>query len=228
MTKALSEMTNQELWTLFPIILTSHDPAWTERYAQERKRIERTMGEENITRISHIGSTAVPGLIAKPTIDILLEITDECDTERLKAALIADGYIFSPQPDNPPPHMMFMKGYTSHGFKGQAYHLHVRYNGDWDELYFRDYLIAHPNAVNAYGRLKELLRQQHECDRDAYTKAKTEFVWQHNALARSEFGEKYTLRKSDAKGRTSSYGFSLEQEKSVGQIHAGWFSSRIE
>lgn len=193
MTKALSEMTNEELWALFPIILASHDDTWAERYALERERIERAVGAENITRISHIGSTAVPGLTAKPTIDILLEITDGCDTERLKAVLIGDGYIFTPQPDNPPPHMMFMKGYTPRGFEGQAYHLHVRYSGDWDELYFRDYQIAYPDAANAYGRLKELLRQRHEHDRDAYTQAKTEFARQYTGLARSEFGSKYSF-----------------------------------
>ena len=195
MTKELSELTNEALWALFPIILVPHDPVWTERHAQERERIISVVRPENIVRISHIGSTAVPGLIAKPTIDILLEITEGCDTERLKDALTADGYIFSPQPKNPPPHMMFMKGYTPRGFEGQAVHLHARYSGDWDELYFRDYLITHPEAAQAYGRLKERMRVQHELDRDAYTEAKTEFVQQYTALARSEFGEKHNPAK---------------------------------
>lgn len=191
MTKALSEMTNEERWALFPILLVPHDPAWAERYAQERERIVRTVGQENIARISHIGSTAVKGLLAKPTIDILLEITQDCDTEWMKAALMADGYIFSPQPDNPPPHMMFMKGYTPEGFKGQAIHLHVRYSGDWDELYFRDYLTAHPDAALAYGQLKQELKGRFEHDRDAYTVAKTEFVREYTALARKEFGDRH-------------------------------------
>jgi len=191
MTKALSEMTNEERWALFPILLVPHDPAWVERCAQEREGITCAVGQENIARISHIGSTAVKGLLAKPTIDILLEITQNCDTERMKAALTADGYIFSPQPDNPPPHMMFMKGYTPEGFKGQAIHLHVRYSGDWDELYFRDYLIAHPEIAYAYGALKEQLKEQYEHDRDAYTQAKTVFVRQYTALARKDFGGRY-------------------------------------
>jgi len=184
--KKLSDMTNEELWALFPILLTEHDPAWAERYAQERECILSAVGQENIVRISHIGSTAVPGLIAKPTIDILLEITDTCDTERLKAALIADGYQFSPQPKNPPPHMMFMKGYTPRGFEGQAFHLHVRYSGDWDEMYFRDYLISHPEIAKEYGELKARLRQEFEHDRDGYTAAKTEFVREITAWAKEE------------------------------------------
>lgn len=187
-------MTNEELWALFPIILAPYDPAWGERYAQERERIERAVGKENIARISHIGSTAVPGLIAKPTIDILLEITKGCEPERLKAALVAAEYIFTPQPENPPPHMMFMKGYTPHGFEGQAYHLHVRYSGDWDELYFRDYLIANPEVAQIYGALKKRLRRRYEHARDAYTQAKTGFVRQHTALARSEFANKHRIK----------------------------------
>jgi Uncharacterized conserved protein len=191
MTKELSEMTNAELWALFPILLTPHDPAWALRCAQERARIELAVGKENIARISHVGSTAVPGLVAKPTIDILLEVADGCDLARLKTALTADGYIFSAQPKNPPPHMMFMKGYTPQGFAGQAFHLHVRYGGDWDELYFRDYLISHPEAAQDYGRLKQELKEEFEHDRDAYTDAKTEFVRGHTLRAREEFGERY-------------------------------------
>jgi GrpB-like predicted nucleotidyltransferase (UPF0157 family) len=194
MTRLLSDMTHEELWALFPIILAPHDPAWALRYADERVRIERTIGAENITRISHIGSTAVPGLLAKPTIDILLEITDGCDTARLKANLTADGWLFSVKPENPPPHMMFMKGYTPQGFEGQAYHLHVRYGGDWDELYFRDYLISHPEAARSYGELKERLKAQFEHDRDAYTDAKTEFVRKYTELAKDENQERYAPR----------------------------------
>jgi GrpB-like predicted nucleotidyltransferase (UPF0157 family) len=188
MPKSLSGMTSAELWALFPILLEPHDPAWALRYARERERIERAIGEENTVRISHIGSTAVPGLIAKPTIDILLEIAEGCDLDQLKAALTADGWLFSPQLQNPPPHMMFLKGYTPQGFRGQAFHLHARYFGDWDELYFRDWLISHPEAAPAYGTLKDRLKAQYEHDRDAYTRAKTEFVREQTARAREEFG----------------------------------------
>lgn len=72
--------------------------------------------------------------------------------------------------------MMFMKGYTPEGFKGQAFHLHVRYSGDWDELYFRDYLLSHPDTTQAYGELKVKLQKEHEHDRDGYTDAKTGFI----------------------------------------------------
>ncbi len=97
------------------------------------------------------------------------------------------GYTYSPQPDNPPPHIMLMKGYTPDGFKGQVYHVHVRYNGDWDELYFRDYLVAHTEAAEQYGKLKLKLQKKYEHNRDAYTQAKSKFIREITVLARKEF-----------------------------------------
>jgi GrpB-like predicted nucleotidyltransferase (UPF0157 family) len=101
------------------------------------------------------------------------------------------GYIYSPQPGNPPPHMMFLKGYTEKGFVGQVFHVHIRYAGDWNELYFRDYLIGHPDVAAAYGELKRQLWHRHEHDRDAYTEAKTKFIQRFTALARIEFKHRY-------------------------------------
>ena len=154
--------------------------------------IIKAVGESNIVRMNHIGSTAVPGLIAKPTIDILLEITADCDTEKLKENLISIGYIYTAQPDNPAPHMMFLKGYTPEGFKGQAFHVHVRYPGDWGELYFRDYLKEHNDIADEYGRLKTELLKTYEHDRDGYTEAKTEFISRYTDIAREEYKGRYT------------------------------------
>jgi GrpB-like predicted nucleotidyltransferase (UPF0157 family) len=76
----------------------------------------------------------------------------------------------------PPPHLMFLKGYLSNGFADKVYHIHVRYPGDWDELQFRDYLIAHPEAAAEYADLKRSLFKNFEHDRDGYTGAKGDFV----------------------------------------------------
>lgn len=187
----LSDMSNEELWQLFPILLTAHQPVWKEAFAAESERLVRIIGQHHIARISHYGSTAVSGLIAKPTIDILLEINESCDTGALKGLLENNGYIFTAQPDNPPPHMMFLKGYTPRGFEGQTFHLHVRYLGDWDELYFRDYLIAHKDVADAYGQLKMRFKEQYRHDRDGYTAAKTTFIKAHTAAARQTFGSRY-------------------------------------
>lgn len=76
----------------------------------------------------------------------------------------------------PPPHLLFLNGYTPTGFAKKVYHIHVRYPGDWDELYFRDYLIAHPETATEYAALKHCLLKDYEHDRNGYTKAKTEFI----------------------------------------------------
>jgi GrpB-like predicted nucleotidyltransferase (UPF0157 family) len=95
------------------------------------------------------------------------------------------GYRYLGQQCSPPPaHWYFVKGYTPEGFKGQAFHVHVRYAGDWDEVRFRDYLLAHPDTAGEYGRLKQDLKRSYEYDRDAYTLAKTAFVKRICALAR--------------------------------------------
>ena len=81
---------------------------------------------------------------------------------------------------------MFVKGYTPEGFKGQAYHIHVRYPGDWDEIYFRDYLRNNAEIRKQYGELKRILAVKYRNDRDGYTDAKTEFVKRISELARQE------------------------------------------
>ena len=192
MNNPLQEMTNEELWALFPIILSEYRAEWAKFYEQEKDTIISALGTNNMYRINHIGSTSVPGLIAKPTIDILLEIPTDADIPSLTAALISAGYICNTQPNNPAPHLMFMKGYTPQGFRGQAVHLHVRFPGDWNELYFRDYLRSHPETAKSYGKLKQNLQLRYEHDRDAYTEAKTDFIQEATRLARKEMGNKYT------------------------------------
>jgi len=175
---------------IYPIILRAYNPAWPAWYEAEKAELERRVGAEIIARISHYGSTSVPGLLAKPTIDILLEIRETADTDRLVAAL--------PQPDyiclrgagltmpTPPPHMTFIKGYLPDGFAEKVYHIHVVYPGDHDELRFRDYLRAHPEAAADYAALKRGLWKTFEHDRDGYTAAKGAFVRAITKKAREE------------------------------------------
>lgn len=158
MSKPLSEMTNEELWVIFPIMLSAYNPNWPLWYEKEKQVIVNALGGKCIVRIHHYGSTSVPGLTAKPTVDILMEICEDTYLDSLIRALEQAGYITSPQPDNPPPHLSFMKGYTPSGFAEKVFHLHVRYPGDWHELYFRDWLREHPEDANEYASLKLSLR----------------------------------------------------------------------
>lgn len=84
---------------------------------------------EYIERINHIGSTSVNGLLAKPVIDILLAITEDCDLKFLVSILEKNGYTLEIQVQKLAPHMMFMKGYIEKGFTKKAFHLYVRYLG---------------------------------------------------------------------------------------------------
>ena len=174
--KQLTEMSDEELGTLFPIILTEHKKDWAKLYDQEERILYDTIGK-NIYRIGHIGSTAVEQLIAKPTIDILLEINGETNTNELIKSLESIGYIYSPQPQKPAPHMMFMKGYTLQGFQGQAYHIHVRYVGHWDEPVFCHYLQTHPDVAHDYGELKKKLKEKH-IRKGKQSSSDTSFNWQ--------------------------------------------------
>jgi hypothetical protein len=68
------------------------------------------------------------------------------------------------------------KGYTSEGFAEKVYHLHIRRKGDWEELRFRDYILAHPDKAAEYANLKQRLLAKYKYNRDAYTEAKTGFI----------------------------------------------------
>lgn len=164
---------------IYPIILSEYNPAWPEWFAEEKANLEGLIGVENIARISHCGSTSVPGLTAKPTVDILLEIAETIDIEELIALMPNKEYICLRKEGNSlsvHDRVMFLKGYTDTGFADKVYHIHVRYPGNYDELHFRDYLIAHPETAAEYAALKRSLWKNFEHDRDGYTEAKGKFI----------------------------------------------------
>lgn len=174
MPRSLHDMNSKELGRLFPVTIVDPNPNWPQWYEQERARLCRKM--RTMVQIDHIGSTAVPGLRAKPVIDILLQIEHDCTLKTVTDAFQNLGYDILRKPENPPPHLLCVKGYTLHGYRGRPYHVHVRYPGDWDELCFRDYLIAHPKTARDYVRLKDELAKSYRYDRDGYTDAKTDFI----------------------------------------------------
>jgi len=177
---SLPETDEERRARIYPVILSEYNPAWPEWYAEEKVNLERYIGLENIARISHFGSTSIPGLRAKPTVDILLEINPTADIDRLMNALPSPEYFYLNEATltlpTPPPHLVFFKGYLPDGFAEKVFHIHVRYPADWDELYFRDYLLAHPETAAEYAALKAKLHQNFEHDRDGYTVAKSAFI----------------------------------------------------
>lgn len=186
MKKKLSEMSLEELWQLFPIFLAEHRDCWKEWYLEEENLLKKALPA--IKRISHIGSTAVSYIWAKPIIDILIEIPKEGDLIDYKALIINTGYICMSQSED---RISFNKGYTENGFAERVFHLHLRYEGDNDELYFRDYLIEHPNAAKEYEELKLKLWKEYKHNRDGYTNAKTEIVKKCTEQAKILYGNRY-------------------------------------
>jgi GrpB-like predicted nucleotidyltransferase (UPF0157 family) len=85
----------------------------------------------------------------------------------------------------------FNKGYTNDGFADKVYHIHLRYTGDNDELFFRDYLNEHSNIAKEYENLKLGLWKKYEHNRDAYTDAKTDFICRWTSEARKIYGDRY-------------------------------------
>lgn len=184
--KKLSEMTLEELWALFPIYLVEHRPEWREWFAEEQALLVEILPE---ARISHIGSTAIDGIWAKPTVDILVETADDADWADIRARLTAEGgYTCMSAAEN---RISFNKGYTPAGFAERVFHLHLRRAGDNDELYFRDYLNDHPEIAKAYERLKLDLWKRYEHDRDGYTAQKAEFVARYTKMAREAYEGRY-------------------------------------
>lgn len=188
MEKKLSEMSLEELWQMFPIFLTGHKDCWGEWYQEEKTALKKILLQEKIMRISHIGSTSIAGIWAKPIIDILVEVAEDCMFYPIKEILCGNGYLLMREEEH---RMSFNKGYTEHGFAERVYHLHLRYAGDNDELYFRDYLIEHPETAAEYERMKIRLWKKYEHDRDGYTNAKNSFVSQYTRMAKEIYGNCY-------------------------------------
>ena len=188
MSPSLEKMSLEELWQLFPIFLREHQDEWKDWYAEERLRLLSFLSANQLVRISHIGSTSVETIWAKPIVDILLEIPKETDMAVTRDLLLQNGYLLMSESQG---RMSFNKGYTPSGFAERVFHLHLRYEGDHDELYFRDYLQEHPAVAEDYEKLKLSLWKQYEHNRDAYTEAKTDFIKNYTEEAKKLYGRRY-------------------------------------
>lgn len=188
MAKELSEMTLQELWNLFPIFLVPHDDKWKVYYDEIRNFLEKILSGYPIERISHIGSTAIFGIWAKNIVDVMVEISRSADIDNVAEKIENNGFVrMSMEKDR----ISFNRGYTKNGFAEKVFHLHLRYAGDNDELYFRDYLNEYPQTAKEYEALKLKLWKQFEHNRDAYTNAKTEFIQKWTREAKKIYEGRY-------------------------------------
>jgi GrpB-like predicted nucleotidyltransferase (UPF0157 family) len=168
------------------IYIVEYDPRWPALYEAEGARVREALGEM-VQRIEHIGSTAVPGLDAKPIIDIQLAVESVDEAQRLAVApLEAIGYTYWAFRSHGE-HLVLVRGLPPNG--PRTHHLHIVSveSADWECVLFRDYLRAHPDEAARYTALKRDLAVRFRADREAYTAGKTEFVQRITALAKQSY-----------------------------------------
>lgn len=184
----LQNMTLEELWALFPIALVPPKESWKKQYAGMERILVEGLCDAGVQRIAHIGSTAVGTIWAKDIVDILVELRPGADLKEAAARIQQCGCLrMSASPNR----ISFNRGYTESGFADEVFHVHLRRAADNDELYFRDYLIEHPDAAKQYEALKKQLSVQFQRNRDAYTDAKAGFVKRITALAQAAYQGRY-------------------------------------
>jgi len=155
------------------IQVVPHDQNWSRRFKAEADELNAIFGQE-IAAIHHIGSTAIPGISAKPIIDVLVEVHDIEKIDDFNKEMIKRGY----QPKGEfgiPGRRFFIKGDDAN----RTHHIHTFQTGNpriERHLNFRDYMIAHPEEAQTYGRLKEELARRFPEDIEGYMAGKDRFI----------------------------------------------------
>jgi GrpB-like predicted nucleotidyltransferase (UPF0157 family) len=168
------------------IVVSEYDPAWPSMFEQERAAVLAVLGQ-SVLVIEHIGSTAVPGLAAKPIIDLLVGVRSLAEARTSSVnQLVKLGYTYIPEYESWLPGELFFRKAVPGPW---THHVHVMEpsNPRWQRfLLFRDYLRAHPRTAAAYANLKKSLAAKFGDDIAAYRDGKHEFV--QRVTARAELG----------------------------------------
>ena len=150
------------------IVVVDYDPAWPERFRREEARIRSSLGEAALS-VEHIGSTSVPGLAAKPIVDILLVVEDSGDEPSYLPALEAAGYVLRVREPDFDEHRMFRT-------PEKDVHLHVFSAGSPEierYLLLRDHLRENEEDQELYARIKRELASRDWPSMQHYAEAKT-------------------------------------------------------
>jgi GrpB-like predicted nucleotidyltransferase (UPF0157 family) len=162
-----------------PIVIADYDPRWPAIFEEERARILEAVGEW-LLDIQHVGSTSVPGLAAKPIVDIMPGLRSLDDAPRVIAGMQSIGYQYIPVYEDDLPERRYFVRPPGRGYwHNRLFHVHAveTVSRFWRRhLAFRDYLRAHPEACDEYAALKRRLATEHGADREGYTEAKSEFI----------------------------------------------------
>lgn len=178
------------------VAVVPYDLRWPEMFEQERRHLLSCLPAGLVGRVEHFGSTAVPGLPAKPIVDILVEVFSLDETrKRIVPILEAQGYEYFWRPswgdDTPPFYAWFIK----RDMEGKrTHHIHMVEPDfeHWDRLLFRNYLIEFPDVAREYGELKMKAADTHRSDRVSYTEAKGAFVREVTQRAKEHYGSLHT------------------------------------
>ncbi|MEU2607702.1 GrpB family protein [Streptomyces albus] len=156
-----------------PVEVVDYEPAWPALFAELGSGLRDALGDV-AARIDHIGSTSVPGLAAKPVIDIQVSVLSFEPLDAFRVPLEAIGFVY--RADNPE----LTKRYFREAPGQRRTHVHVRLLGSFSQqfpLLFRDYLRCHPSAAAEYAAVKRRWAAEFQSDRHGYVEAKDPFVW---------------------------------------------------
>ncbi len=154
--------------------LIPYQSDWAELFQQEALALRRAIGDQTV-RIEHVGSTAIPGLDAKPILDIVVAVRDMADATAFEESLLPLGYVHKAENDRPG-RLYFVKRTADNR---STHHLNITELGTecwFTHVAFRDYLRSHPKARDGYQGLKRELASRHQHDRAAYQDGKAEFI----------------------------------------------------
>jgi GrpB-like predicted nucleotidyltransferase (UPF0157 family) len=156
-----------------PIHIVPYDPTWVPKFEAEKSSLESLLAPWRRGPIEHVGSTAVPGLCAKPIIDVMVGVPSLAESEPAKEALRRAGYQYAEYKTE------VMHWFCKPSFAVRTHHLHLVPYGSqlWrDRLTFRDLLRSNPALADEYAALKRELARRFELDREAYTDGKSPFI----------------------------------------------------
>jgi GrpB-like predicted nucleotidyltransferase (UPF0157 family) len=168
------------------ITLAPYSKQWPEEFEKEKELLLDSIGKW-VLEIEHVGSTAIPGLSAKPIIDIMIGVKSLSEADRECVSRIKKlGYAYIKKYEDEIPNRRYFQKVNESGQRTHQIHL-VEMNSDWwrRHLLFRNYLRAHPETAKEYESLK---RQLAKCytDTNEYARAKTAFVRDVEGRARGE------------------------------------------
>jgi len=155
------------------IVVVPYDPSWIDRFREEEARLRALFGDAFV-RAHHIGSTSIPGLVAKPIVDLLVEVRSVEALDEIEDSIDHAGYrVFGEF--GIAGRRFYVKGFdpnrTHHVHAYGVHHPRLR-----DHLLFRDFLREHPDEATSYGRLKRELAARFPHDMNGYMDGKDEFI----------------------------------------------------